>query len=163
MVSRYQHDPSWNRDELAGELQDIVELFTGELGYEHVPVMGLDPTWLQIQDALRDFCTARTGSPTTTWWCTWPGTGRSCQSATPGFEHVLLPADAMPTDLRRRAIKSGDLAEWMLADTPVRRLLLIVDACYSGLGGLDFARNALVRIGTPAQFTRDRRTRGWWW
>ena len=70
-----------------------------------------------------------------------------------GFEHVLLPADASPADLRRRAVKSADLAEWMLADTPVRRLLLIVDACYSGQGGLDFARNALARIGTPVQLT----------
>ena len=35
----------------------MIELFTGELGYQHVPLMGLDPTWLQIQDALRDFCT----------------------------------------------------------------------------------------------------------
>src|SRR5262249_12812912 len=70
-----------------------------------------------------------------------------------GFEHVLLPADALPGDLRRRAIKSADLAEWILADTPVRRLLLIVDACYSGLGGLDFARNALGRIGAPAQLS----------
>ena len=68
-----------------------------------------------------------------------------------GFEHVLLPADASPADLRRRAVKSADLAEWMLADTPVRRLLVMVDACYSGMGGLDFARNALARIGTPPQ------------
>ena len=62
----------------------------------------------------------------TTWWCTWPGTGRSWRSATTGFEHVLLPADASPADLRRRAIKSADLAEWMLADTPVRRLLVLI-------------------------------------
>src|SRR5215469_14947832 len=56
VVSRYHHDPSWNREELARDLQAMVELFTGELGYQHVPVMGLNPTWLQIQDALRDFC-----------------------------------------------------------------------------------------------------------
>jgi hypothetical protein len=30
-------------------------------------------------------------------------------------------------------IKSADLAEWMLADTQMRELPLIVDACYSGM------------------------------
>ena len=59
VVNRYHRDPSWNREELAGDLERMVALFTGEMGYEHVPVMGLDPTWLQIQDALRrDFCTS---------------------------------------------------------------------------------------------------------
>jgi hypothetical protein len=37
-------------------------------------------------------------------------------------EYVLLPADTDPADLRRRAIRSGDLAQWMLVDTQVRRL-----------------------------------------
>ena len=63
VVSRYHHAPSWNREELVGDLRRIVELFTGELGYEHVPVMGLDPTGLQIQDALRDFCTSAERHP----------------------------------------------------------------------------------------------------
>src|SRR5690349_14056375 len=56
VISRYQLDASWNREELADDLRRIVELFTSELGYQHIPVMGLDPTALQIQDALRDFC-----------------------------------------------------------------------------------------------------------
>lgn len=60
---------------------------------------------------------------------------------------MLLPADTDPADLRRRAIRSGDLAQWMLADTQVRRLLLIVDTCYSGLVVRDLARNALAQIG----------------
>lgn len=63
VVSRYQHDPSWNREELGADLREMTSLFTGELGYEHVPLIGLDPTWLQIQDALRDFSTARDRRP----------------------------------------------------------------------------------------------------
>ena len=151
VVSRYQLEPSWNREELAGDLQRMVDLFTGELGYQHVPVMGLDPTAWQIQDALRDFCTAADRQPDDYIVVYLAGHGEILPVGDTGFEHILLPADASPADLRRRAVKSGDLAEWMLADTPVRRLLLIVDACYSGMGGLDFARNALARIGTPAQ------------
>ena len=154
MVSRYQLEPSWNREELAADLQRMVDLFTGELGYQHVPVMGLDPTALQIQDALRDFCTAADRQPDDYVVVYLAGHGEILPVGDTGFEHILLPADASPADLRRRAVKSGDLAEWMLADTPVRRLLLIVDACYSGMGGLDFARNALARTGTPAQLTQ---------
>jgi hypothetical protein len=63
VVSRYHNDPSWNREELADDLGRMVELFTQDLGYRHVPVMGLDPTWLQIQDALRDFCTSSDPNP----------------------------------------------------------------------------------------------------
>jgi len=146
VVSRYQLDPSWNREELAEDLQRMVGLFTGELGYQHVPVMGLDPTWLQIQDALRDFCTSADRKANDYITVYLAGHGEILPVGDTGFEHVLLPADASPADLRRRAIKSADLAEWMLADTQVRRLLLIVDACFSGMGGLDFARNAPARL-----------------
>ena len=155
VVSRYQFEPSWNRQELARDLQAMVDLFTGDLGYQHVPVMGLDPTALQIQDALRDFCTSPDRQPDDFIVVYLAGHGEILPVGDTGFEHILLPADASPADLRRRAVKSGDLAEWMLADTPVRRLMLIVDACYSGMGGLDFARNALARTGTPAQLTQD--------
>jgi WD40 repeat protein len=155
VVSRYQLEPSWNREELAADLQAMVDLFTGELGYRRVPVMGLDPTASQIQDALRDFCTAADRQPDDYIVVYLAGHGEILPVGDTGFEHVLLPADASPSDLRRRAVKSGDLAEWMLADTLVRRLLLIVDACYSGMGGLDFARNALARIGTPTELTRS--------
>ena len=151
VVSRYIHEPSWNREELGGDLRAIVDLFCGELGYQHVPVMGLNPTAWQIQDALRDFCTAPDRRPDDYLVVYLAGHGEILPVGDTGFEHVLLPADASSADLRRRAVKSGDLAEWMLADTPVRRLLLIVDACYSGFGALDFARNALARSGTPAQ------------
>jgi hypothetical protein len=155
VVSRYQLDPSWNREELAEDLQRVVELFTSGLGYQHVPLMGPDPAWLQIQDALREFCTAadrRADDYITVYLAR---NGETLPVGNTGFEHVLLPADTIPSDLRRRAIKSADLAEWMRADTPVRPLLLMVDAYYPGIGGLNFARNALARIETPARLTES--------
>ena len=153
VVSRYQLDPSWNREELADDLRRMVELFTNDLGYQHQPVIGLDPTALQIQDALRDFCTSPDRQAEDYLAVYLAGHGEILPVGDTGFEYVLLPADASPRDLRRRAIKSSDLAEWMLAETPVRRLLLIVDTCFSGMGGLNFALNALARVGIPAQFT----------
>ena len=154
VTSHYSNDPSWNREELAGDLQLMIELFTIDLGYEYVPVMGLNPTWLDIREALRDFCTSPSRQPDDYVVVYLAGHGEILNVGDVGYEHVLLPSDALPGDLRRRAVKSADLAEWMLAETPVRRLLLIVDTCFSGLGGVDFARNALARIGTPDRLNR---------
>ena len=150
VVSRYHHDSSWNREELAADLQAMTGLFTGELGYVHVPVMGLDPTWLQIQDALRDFSTDADRQPEDYVVVYLAGHGEVLEVGPAGPEHVLLPANAVPSDLRRRAIKSADLAEWMLAETPVRRLLVLIDTCFSGQGGVDFARNAAAWAANPA-------------
>ena len=154
VVSRYQLEPSWNREELTEDLQRMVDLFSGELGYRYVPVMGLNPTAWQIQDALREFCASTDRQDDDYVVVYLAGHGEILPVGDAGFEHVLLPADASPDDLRRRVVKSADLAEWMLADTPVRRLLLIVDACFSGMGGMNFARNALARIGMPARLTQ---------
>jgi WD40 repeat protein len=154
VVSHYPNDQSWDREELAGDLQRMVELFTVDLGYEYVRVLGLNPTWLHIREKLRDFCTSGSRQPDDYVAVYLAGHGEILPVGDTGYEHVLLPSDALPGDLRRRAVKSADLAEWILAETPVRRLLLIVDACYSGLGGLDFARNALARIGTPDRLSR---------
>ena len=152
VVSHYHHDPSWNREELAASLRAMMGLFTGELGYEHMPVMGLDPTWLQIQDALRDFSTNADRRPEDYVVLYLAGHGEILEVGPTGPEHVLLPADAVPSDLRRRTIKSADLAEWLLAETPVRRLLVLIDTCFSGQGGVDFTRNAAAWAGNLARF-----------
>jgi WD40 repeat protein len=150
VVSRYAFDPSWNREELAEDLERVVALF-GELGYEHVPLMGLDPTWLQVQDALRDFATSPARRPGDYVVVYLAGHGDVLAVGATGAEHVLLPADAIPADPYRRVIKSGDLAQWMLAGTKVRRLLLLMDTCFSGQGGIDFGQNAAAWAGSWAR------------
>jgi WD40 repeat protein len=149
VVSRYQHEQSWNREELGDDLRAMTALFTGELGYEQVPLMGLDPTWLQIKDALRDFSTNQDRRPDDYVVLYLASHGEILEVGPAGPEHILLPADAAPSDLRRRAVRSADLADWMLAGTKVRRLLVLIETCYSGQGGIDFARNAAAWAGTP--------------
>ena len=78
-----------------------------------------------------------------------------------GAEHVLLPADAVPADPYRRVIKSADLAQWMLAGTQVRRLLLMMDTCFSGQGGIDFTQNAAAWSGAGDR-PIPRAGPGWW-
>jgi hypothetical protein len=69
----------------------VVDLFTGELGYKHVPVIGLDPTWMQIQDARRDFCTSLDRQPDDYVTVYLAGHGEILPVGDPGFEHVLCP------------------------------------------------------------------------
>lgn len=154
VISRYPLEPLWNREELAEDLQRMIGLFTGALGYQHVQAMGLDPTWLQIRDALRDFSTSADRQADDYVTVYLAGHGEILPVGDAGFEHVLLPADASRPDLRRRAVKSSDLAEWMLADTSVQRLLLIVDASYAGTGGLDFARNTLAHVEARSKLNK---------
>ncbi|GAB3860539.1 caspase family protein [Dactylosporangium cerinum] len=152
VYSHYHFEPTWDRPELADDLTTMVALFTGEFGYTHVPLLGLDATWLQTKDALRDFATSPDRRPDDYVVLYLAGHGEVIPVGQTGVEHILLPSDATGIDLRRRAVKSADLAEWLLADTEIRRLLLIVDACYSGHGALDFASSALASLGRPHRF-----------
>lgn len=152
VYSHYHLQPTWDRPELVDDLTIMVQLFTNELGYEHVPLLGLDATYLQTKDALRDFAAHPDRRPDDYIVLYLAGHGEILPVGQTGFEHILLPSDATASDLRRRALKSADLAEWMLAETEIRRLLLIVDACYSGHGALDFAVNALLNLGRPRHF-----------
>jgi WD40 repeat protein len=63
-----------------------------------------------------------------------------------GNEHVLLTADTDPEDLPYTALSTAELAQTMLRGTRLRRLLLILDTCYSGQGGNELAAGALDRI-----------------
>jgi hypothetical protein len=49
-------------------------------------------------------------------------------------DHVLLTGDTDPDDVAD-ALPTAELARKMLLDTPIRRVLLMLDTCYSGRGG----------------------------
>jgi len=152
VVSRYQYAPSWDREELAADRERMVAIFNDDLGYEHVPLMGLDPTQRQIEDALRDFSTSPDRRPEDYVAVYLAGHGDVLEVGGTGAEHVLLPADAQPSDRYRRVIRSADLARLMLAGTKVRRLLLMLETCFSGQGGVDFTGNAASWAGNWSRF-----------
>ena len=58
-------------------------------------------------------------------------------------KHILLPSDADRDDELGRALKTKSLAERMLDQTPLRRLMVILDSCYAGTGGAELASQAL--------------------
>jgi hypothetical protein len=56
-------------------------------------------------------------------------------------DHFLLTSNSNPQNLAGTALATADLAR-ILAASPVQQILLILDTCYAGLGGGDFAAKA---------------------
>lgn len=129
-VSHYPHSPEWDRPGLVEARRKMVELFTGKLGYEHVSDLGANPTQHQLLRELREFCRAEDRRPDDIVAVYIAGHGERLDNE----EYVLLTSDTNPDDLYD-ALQPGQLARKILAGTKVRRLLLMLDTCYSGQGG----------------------------
>ena len=149
-MTRYPRDPELDRPELADDVERIAGLFTRDFRYTHVPLPGDSPTQAQLRDGLRDFCKA-------------PERGRddfvavylACHGATlEPDEFVLLPSDIDPNDMVPLAVTAQVLVDWLLRDTNVRRLLLMLDTCYSGQGGQDAAGAAVRWVNQPGAADR---------
>ena len=139
VVRHYQNDSSLNREELDKDEDRIIRFFRG-FGYEHVPVIGDSPTRDTLATALRDFCRHPDRRPDD-YLVVYLAAHGEILDGGPAL-HVLLTADFKPEDVRTGSVKAAELAEWMLAETRVHRLLLIIDACMSGQGALDFTKAA---------------------
>ncbi|WP_406631970.1 caspase family protein [Amycolatopsis sp. WGS_07] len=55
-VAHYPKAPRWDRPGLVEARDEIISLFTEDLGYQHVSTLGLDPTQVQLTERLRSFC-----------------------------------------------------------------------------------------------------------
>ncbi|GAB1325716.1 caspase family protein [Streptomyces sennicomposti] len=120
----------WDRPRLADARQRIIDLFTRQLGYQHVSDLGLNPTAAQLTDGLRAFCRAADRRPDDVLAVYIAAHGEVLEDG----EHVLLTADTDPEDIDD-ALPTLTLARKMLRGTRVRRLLLMLDTCFSGQGG----------------------------
>ncbi len=132
-VSHYPNAPAeleWDRPGLVEARRKVVELFTRTLGYTHVSDLGLNPTKHQLLRELREFCRAEDRRPDDVIAVYVAGHGEVLDNG----DYVLLTADTEPDDLYD-ALLPGTLARKILAGTKVRRLLLMLDTCFSGQGG----------------------------
>ncbi|MFG2548459.1 caspase family protein [Streptomyces sp. NPDC048581] len=129
-VSHYPHAPEWDRPGLVEARRGMVELFTGKLGYEHVSDLGTNPTQGQLLRELREFCRAPERRSDDILAVYIAGHGELLDND----EYVLLTSDTNPDDLYD-ALQPSTLARKILAGTKVRRLLLMLDTCFSGNGG----------------------------
>ncbi|MGW0647679.1 AAA family ATPase, partial [Streptomyces umbrinus] len=129
-ISHYPHAPEWDRPGLVDARRQVVELFTGKLGYEHVSDLGANPTQQQLLWELREFCRSPERRPDDIVAVYIAGHGELLGNG----EYVLLTSDTDPEDLYD-ALPPSTLARKILAGTKVRRLLLMLDTCFSGQGG----------------------------
>ncbi|MFE6621307.1 caspase family protein [Streptomyces sp. NPDC057740] len=130
-VSHYPHAPQWDRPGLVEARRRMVELFTGTLGYEHVSDLGANPTQQQLLRELREFARSPERRPDDVVAVYITAHGELLRTED---EYVLLTSDTHPEDLHD-ALQPGLLVRKILAGTKVRRLLLMLDTCYSGEGG----------------------------
>jgi len=140
-VADYRYEPDWNRPDLVQARQTMVDLFTGVFGYELVTTVGMNPTYQQLYEELRVFCMRCQEQDVIAFYFTGHG-GRTGLAG----KHVVYMADTKPSDVAGTGFLTENLGQRMLEGTPVRRLLLMLDTCYSGAGSADLAAPALTHF-----------------
>ncbi|MFF3018224.1 caspase family protein, partial [Streptomyces sp. NPDC057939] len=144
VVADYPKKPSWNRPGLVEARDRVVDLFTGPLGYRLHDPLPLSPTKQQLTDALNAFCTSpeRREDDLLTLYLSCHG-----EILDDSDEHVLLTTDTDPTRLTYTSLPTAELTRAMLRGTRIRRVMLLLDACYVGQGGNQLFSAALERLG----------------
>ncbi|WP_174387632.1 caspase family protein, partial [Nocardia takedensis] len=138
-VAAHTDEPGWDTPGLADARAAMIALFTDRFGYTLVDTLGMNPTSTQLVRELRAFCKSPDRRPDDLIVLYHTGHGERLDAT---GEHVLITADTDPNDVEG-AVATAALARQMLLGTPVRRLLVLLDTCYSGQGGADFAAAAL--------------------
>ncbi|MGH3769584.1 MAG: caspase family protein, partial [Pseudonocardiaceae bacterium] len=118
-IAHYPRAPQWDRPGLVEARKEIIDLFTGPLGYQHVSDLGLNPTRDQLTTQLRAFCRAAERRPDDLIAVYIAGHGEVLESS---HDHVLLTSDTDPDDVAD-ALPTADLARKMLLGTPVWRVV----------------------------------------
>ncbi|WP_371591680.1 caspase family protein [Streptomyces virginiae] len=144
VVADYPKNRDWNRPDLVQARDRVVDLFTGPLGYRLHDPLPLSPTRQQLTEALRAFCRSpeRREDDLLTLYLSCHG-----EILDDGEEHVLLTTDTDPDDLVGTALPTSELTRAMLRDTSIRKVMLLLDACYISQGGNQLAAAALNRMG----------------
>jgi len=109
-VAHYPKAPQWDRPGLATARQQVIDLFTGALGYVHVSDLGLDPTETQLTEHLRTLCRHHV-RPEDHLVVYIAGHAEVLDDG--GGRHVLLTADTDPDDVAD-ALPTLRLADKML-------------------------------------------------
>ncbi|MFB9537258.1 caspase family protein [Streptomyces violaceus] len=138
-ITRYPSAPELDREELVEDVGRMRTLLCDDFGYEYLPILPVDPTGEQLRSTLRDFAVASDRHDEDFVLLYLTGHGDVLDSG----RHILLPSDHKPDDVLGRGVKTSDLAGWMLEQTRIKRLMIILDCCYAGQGGKELAAEAL--------------------
>jgi WD40 repeat protein len=155
-MTRYEHCAEWDREELREDVARIKALFCGDFlpeagQYRHTDVLGESPTSVELKDRLRDFFLSTDRHPDDFVVVYLVGHGEILDDG----DFVVLTHDTHPSDLLNRTVAAGEIVKMVLANTRIRRLLLLLDTCYSGQGGADITREALRRINDRSKRSDD--------
>ncbi|MER5928844.1 caspase family protein [Streptomyces sp. NPDC002054] len=175
-VAHIAGHPDHDVPELAADVRRMTALFA-ELGYEPVtrpgagtgpgtarsvapgagPAPGasperplwLDPTREELTRTLRTFCRDPARRPDDYLVCYVAAHGAVAPSS--GVHHLML-ADTDPDDLRGTALPTAELVSLIWEDTPLERVLLLLDCCNAEAGTDDALHAALQarRFRTPS-------------
>ena len=143
-VAHYPKSPAWDLPDLVEARERIVRLFTGRFGYRYHAGVEMDPTKTQLLDALNAFCDSplRREDDLLAVYLSCHG-----EVLEDGGEHVLFAADTDPDRQVYTGLPTAELVRAMLRGTRIRRVLLMLDACYAGAGGNQVAAAALEHLG----------------
>jgi len=115
-MTRYEHCPDWNREELTEDVQRVVQLLCGDFlpaqaRYEHVNVLGDSPTSVEFLDRLRGFCTSPDRRVDDYLVLYLTGHGEILDDG----DHVVLACDTQSSDLLHRTIPTSEIVKRALA------------------------------------------------
>lgn len=166
-TARYAHLPEDQQlPRVTRHVDTIIDLFAARLGYELVlPELRVDPTDQQLRVGLSEWCSdpARQNTDIVVFYYSGHGAYSSDRA------HFLLTSNSKERNLEGTALKTDQIARLMLADTPIRRLLVILDTCHAGLGAHNVAQMAisldasgstdfdLIAATAPKDFTFEER------
>jgi WD40 repeat protein len=116
-------------DSVPADLLAIVELFTSpETGYlEALSGLRHDPKSQQFEDDVERWLTASERLATDIVVVYYSGHGEVVDDS-----FYLLTADTTDGHYVRTAVDSSNIVKWLRESSPVRRIMIIIDACYSG-------------------------------
>jgi WD40 repeat protein len=115
-------------EDVAASIGRMTGLLTGLFGYQPATGLGLDPQADRFRDELREFCLAREPDDVVVLY----HTGHADLA---GDLHRLWMGDTR--DRYTKTLATRELAELMLADTPLTAALIILDTCFAGHGGAE--------------------------
>jgi WD40 repeat protein len=140
----------WTLDSVPADLRTVVELFTSpESGYrEALGDLRHNPVSSQLRRNLQHWLNAAERLPADIAVMYYSGHGDVI-----GDTFYLITADTMSGQYLSTALDISDIVKMLRENSPVRRLLLIVDACYSGQAAHEIAE-AVVRNARLLNFSR---------
>jgi WD40 repeat protein len=123
---------------IVASVNQMAETLCGDFGYERVTTLDIDPPTEQIRKEIRELCLGCTPDDVVVLYYT----GHADEV---NEKHRLWTGDTV--DPISGTLQTGDLGELMMASTPLRNALIIIDTCFAGKGGAEALRASVSSMG----------------